>query len=131
MTILDKTSDLITRWLGSTASLIAHTIFFVGIFGLKFIGYSVTDIFLILTTAVSLEAIYLAVFIQRAVNKQGEALDRAVNKILQNTAENIEDPLDMVVDEIRKISRSSLKRLKKIEGVKGPRPNTPKTASGQ
>ena len=57
-------SRKITRWIGSPQSIIIHTIFFAGMLGLRIFGVSSSDVLLILTTVVSLEAIYLSIFIQ-------------------------------------------------------------------
>jgi len=99
----DRLSDSITEWMGSNASILIHTILFTGFFLLRFFGVSLDGILLALTTIVSLEAIYLAIFIQRSVNKQTVRLETAISKIELNVAENLEQPLDEVVGEIRKI----------------------------
>ena len=64
----------LTDWIGSTASVVVHTIFFVGIFALYVFGVNLEKILLLLTTAVSLEAIYLAIFIQMTVNRNTQSL---------------------------------------------------------
>jgi low affinity Fe/Cu permease len=97
----DRLSDKTAEWLGSTESILLHTILFIGIFALRISGTPLEEILLILTTAVSLEAIYLAIFIQRAVNKQTLKLESAIEKIINNVSENLEQPLDEVVGEIR------------------------------
>jgi uncharacterized membrane protein len=97
----DRLSDSVTDWLGSTTSILMHTIIFAGFFALVLFGVSGEEVLLILTTVVSLEAIYLAIFIQRSVNKQSLRLDYAVSKIVNNVCDNLEEPLDEVVGEIR------------------------------
>ena len=47
-------ADQLTQSVGTSKSLIVHTIFFIGIFSLLLLGVSLDDILLILTTAVSL-----------------------------------------------------------------------------
>lgn len=79
-----------TRWIGSPTSLVVHTIVFVGIFALEWIGVSSDRVMLILTTAVSLEAIYLAVFIQMSVNRQ-EARITEVSEDVEEISEEIEE----------------------------------------
>lgn len=88
----DKFSRKITYYVGSIASIIIHTTLFIGIFALRFFGVSISDILLILTTLVSLEAIYLSIFIQITVNKQGRRL--------KEVSEDVED-IQEVVDEIQ------------------------------
>ena len=63
-----------TNWIGSSASLIAHTVFFAGSFALRGLGVEMGEILLVLTTIVSLEAIYLAIFIQMTVNRSVKSL---------------------------------------------------------
>lgn len=82
----DQLSIKITNWLGTPTSLIIHTLGFVLIFGLYFLRVDLDDILLILTTLVSLEAIYLAIFIQMTVNRQ--------NKRLQEVEADVEDILE-------------------------------------
>lgn len=67
--IIDKYAGIITRWIGSVGSLIVHTFIFISAFCLYFFGVNMDDILLIITTIVSIEAIYLAIFIQLTVNK--------------------------------------------------------------
>lgn len=80
----------VTDWIGSPASLLAHSIFFVGIFALRLFGMSTNDILLILTTLVSLEAIYLAIFIQMTVNRQAKSLQE-VEEDIDEIQEDVED----------------------------------------
>jgi uncharacterized membrane protein len=79
-----------TRWIGSTGSLIFHTIMFIGSFLLYFLGLPFETILLVLTTIVSLEAIYLSIFIQMSVNRQDKRL-REVSKDVGEIQEDVED----------------------------------------
>lgn len=97
----DRISDSITEWMGSNTSILLHTLLFIGFFLLQLFGISFEEVLLALTTIVSLEAIYLAIFIQRSVNKQTVRLEAAISKIELNVTENLEQPLDEVVGEIR------------------------------
>jgi uncharacterized membrane protein len=87
---VEKLSIKITQWIGTPVSILVHTIFFIGIFSLNKFGYTTEEIFLILTTAVSLEAIYLAIFIQMSVNRQDARL-RMVRKDIKEISEDIEE----------------------------------------
>lgn len=96
---LEKTADKATRWIGSTTSLIVHSILFLGAFVLPFLGISLERVLLVLTTAVSLEAIYLAIFIQMSVNKNTKDIE-----IIQEDVEDIQEDVDEIqkdVDEIQ------------------------------
>ena len=88
---LEKASFKLTEWIGTPVSLILHTLLFVGIFALRFIGVTTDYILLGLTTAVSLEAIYLSIFIQMTVNRNTESLEEV--------EEDIEDIQEDVVEE--------------------------------
>lgn len=96
---LERISTGATRWIGSTNSLVAHTLFFIGIFALYYFGVDTDEILLILTTIVSLEAIYLAIFIQMTVNRQAESLAE-VEEDLEDIEEDIED-ISQDIDEIQ------------------------------
>ncbi len=104
---LEKTADLATRWIGSTSSLVVHTIFFIVAFILPAIDViSFQEMLLILTTIVSLEAIYLAIFIQMSVNKNSQDIEIIQEDVgeIQEDIEDIEEDIDEIqkdVDEIQ------------------------------
>ncbi|MDP3697172.1 MAG: hypothetical protein Q8R55_04035, partial [Candidatus Taylorbacteria bacterium] len=77
---------------GTTSSIVAHTILFIGVFLLPYAGVPLDDILLVLTTIVSLEAIYLAIFIQMSVNRN-----------LKNLQE-VEENIDEIQEDVREIS---------------------------
>jgi uncharacterized membrane protein len=87
---LEKSAMKATRWVGSTGSLVVHTLFFVFMFILYLFGVNIDFILLLLTTLVSLEAIYLAIFIQMSVNRQSERLQE-VSEDLEEIEEDLED----------------------------------------
>ena len=88
-----------TRWVGSISSVIVHTIFFIVCFVLGFLGVDWNFILLSLTTLVSLEAIYLAIFIQMSVNENTQSL-REVEVDIDEIQEDI-DEIQEDVDEIQ------------------------------
>lgn len=81
-----------TKWIGSRASVVAHTIFFMVMFCLAFLGVNVNTVLLVLTTVVSLEAIYLSIFIQMTVNQNTESL------------EDVEEDIEEIAEEVTEIS---------------------------
>lgn len=100
-------SHKITNWIGSTQSLILHSLFFIFIFGLAFFDrFSIDDVLLILTTAVSLEAIYLAIFIQITINEQAQSLEEVSDDIdeLQKDVEEISEDVDEIQKDVEEIS---------------------------
>lgn len=80
----------VTRGIGSVWSVIVHTLLFAGAFLLILLGINFDRVLLVLTTIVSLEAIYLSIFIQMSVNYQGRAL-ASVEKEIDEIAEDVED----------------------------------------
>ena len=87
---IDNITEIVTQWIGTTSSILVHTIFFIGMFSLIFFGWSLDQILLMLTTLVSLEAIYLALFIQMTVNKANESIED-VEESIEDVEESIED----------------------------------------
>ncbi len=96
-TIIEK----ITAWIGSVTSLIIHTAVFATSFLFAVFGViSWNFMLLVLTTIVSLEAIYLAIFIQMTVNRQARELAE-VSGDVEDIQEDIEE-ISHDVDEIQK-----------------------------
>ena len=92
-TPLNKAETLalsVTRGIGSIWSVAIHTLLFTGAFVLILLGVDFDRVLLVLTTIVSLEAIYLSIFIQMSVNYQGRAL-ASVEKEIDEIAEDVED----------------------------------------
>ncbi len=105
-------SKKITRWIGSPQSITAHTVFFIGIFVLRFFGFSSSDVLLILTTLVSLEAIYLSIFIQMTVNKHNEELVEVSEDIeeIQKDVEEIQEDVDEIQEDVEEIQEETHKK---------------------
>ncbi len=91
--------------IGSPFSIICHTLFFVAIFGLRLFGFTTDNILLILTTAVSLEAIYLSIFIQMTVNRNTKSLMEVEEDIdeIQEDVEGMEKDIDEIQEDIDEI----------------------------
>lgn len=79
-----------TKWVGSRMSVLIHTVFFAVIFSLPLFGFRLDSVLLILTTVVSLEAIYLSIFIQMTVNENTESLEE-VEEDIEGIAEEVEE----------------------------------------
>ncbi len=72
-------------------SILVHSVLFLGVFLVGVFGLAPWDmVLLVLTTVVSLEAIYLALFIQMTVNRNTMAL-REVEKDVDEIQEDIEE----------------------------------------
>lgn len=97
VTLVDK----LTRSIGSIPSLVLHTAAFILAFVLGIMHLADWDsVLLVLTTVVSLEAIYLAIFIQMSVNQNTESL-REVEVDVDEIQKDI-DAIEQDVDEIQK-----------------------------
>jgi septal ring factor EnvC (AmiA/AmiB activator) len=100
--------------IGSIPSLIAHTLVFAGFFLLSILGIVKWELMLlILTTALSLEAIYLAIFIQMTVNRNTQSLkevEKDIDEIqedvdeIQEDVEELGEDVDEIQEDIEEIS---------------------------
>ena len=105
-TMLDKMADSVISWIGSTSSLVFHTLLFITSFLLplfKIVEFE--EMLLVLTTIVSLEAIYLSIFIQMSVNKSNkhiEVIKEDVNEI-QEDIDEIQEDIDEIQEDIDEI----------------------------
>jgi cell division protein FtsL len=103
---LDRFAMKATQSVGSVPSLVFHTFFFVGIFSLQWLGFSIEQILLILTTLVSLEAIYLAIFIQMSVNRQAIGLSEVRQDIeeISEDVEEISEDIEDIQEDVKELS---------------------------
>ena len=100
LSTLEKIANGAMWWIGSIPSLIAHTIFFIISFALPILGIVDFDkMLLVLTTVVSLEAIYLAIFIQMSVNRSSENIED-----LKEDVEIIQEDIDEIQEDIEEIN---------------------------
>lgn len=99
--------ERITQGVGSPTSIVIHTIVFASFFGTVILGLIDLDtMLLLLTTIVSLEAIYLALFIQMTVNENTQSL-RGVEEDIEEIQEDVEElgeDLDEIQEDIEEIS---------------------------
>ncbi len=104
---LQRTALLITRLIGSPISVMLHTAIFIITFlpvPLHLISF---DLYLlILTTVVSLEAIYLALFNQLAINYANEGIE-AVGKDIEEIQEDVgelQEDVGEISEDVEEIS---------------------------
>lgn len=100
-------AEKFTTWLGSPISIAVHTLLFAAAFTLVGFGVPLDTVLLTLTTAVSLEAIYLALFIQMTVNRNTKSLadvEEDIEEIAEDMEEIAEDVegIEKDIDEIEK-----------------------------
>lgn len=132
MDSIERVAIRATRWIGSTSSLLVHTALFFFAFLFYFWGFDINTVLLVLTTIVSLEAIYLAIFIQMTVNRQGRRL-RAVARDVEEIQEDVEEIQEDVegiekdVDEIQKDVDEIQEDVEEIQEEDNEEDNTIKT----
>lgn len=116
---LEKLSMRATRSIGSVESLIVHTIVFITAFASVLFGISLERVLLVLTTILSLEAIYLAIFIQMSVNQNTLQLlevERDIEEISEDLEEISED-IEGIEKDIEEISEDLEEISDDIEGI--------------
>lgn len=103
----------ITKWIGSIWSIVIHTLVFLFFISLIVAGYDANKVMLVLTTLVSLEAIYLSLFIQMTVNKHSEDIAEISEDVediqedideMQEDVEDIQEDIDEMQEDIEEIS---------------------------
>lgn len=97
---IEKLAMRATRWVGSIQSIVVHSLLFIGTFLSILFGAKTDTVLLVLTTIVSLEAIYLSIFIQMSVNRSERRL-RVVSRDVAEISEDVEG-IEKDIDEIQK-----------------------------
>ena len=103
LTPIEKRAESVTKWIGSTQSITVHTILFTTAFLLViFSVVSFDRMLLALTTVVSLEAIYLAIFIQMTINRQAEVIAEVESDIddIQEDLDEIGGEMDEIIEDL-------------------------------
>lgn len=123
---VENLSFKLTRSIGTPTSVIVHSLLFIGIFSLHWFGFPTSDILLILTTAVSLEAIYLSIFIQMSINRTTENLEEVSEDVeeiakdvdeLQEDVEGIEGNVQEIAKDVEDIDRDVDEIAKDIDEI--------------
>ena len=107
---LQNTALAVTRWVGSVQSILIHTLAFTMSFGLVWSGIVSFDrMLLVLTTLVSLEAIYLAIFIQMTINVQQQSLEEVEQNIdeIQEDIDEIQEDVEEMQEDVEEISEDT------------------------
>ena len=125
-----ETALTVTRWVGSPQSILVHTGIFVGCFLSVYLHFiSLDRMLLVLTTIVSLEAIYLSIFIQISLNSANEVIGEveqdidAIQKNVDEIQEDVEgiekdvDELQEDVEEMTEEERSETNEQNKLNDI--------------
>lgn len=104
--VVEKFALKATAWIGSTESLLFHSALFLMFLVLIVLGVKANSVMLVLTTIVSLEAIYLAIFIQMSVNNQTSRLDEVSEDIeeIQEDIEEISEDIEGIEKEVDELA---------------------------
>ncbi len=118
-TDLEQFSIKATRWVGSTQSLSVHTVLFSLAFILVVFGIPFDKVLLVLTTIVSLEAIYLSIFIQMSVNRTTRRLHAVSKDIeeIQADVEEISEDVGEIQKDVEEISEDVDEIQKDVEEI--------------
>jgi len=97
--VLEKGAANITKWVGSTASVVLHTLLFITAFAIPYVGLMTFErMLLVLTTIVSLEAIYLSIFIQMSINMNNQNIE-----IIQEDIEELGEDIEEISEDIEEL----------------------------
>ncbi len=104
---LEQTAVAATRWIGSTKSLLVHTALFLAAFIIPLFGVPFDRVLLVLTTLLSLEAIYLAIFIQMSVNKNSADIQEIQDDVedIQENIEEIQEDVEEIGEDVEEIQK--------------------------
>lgn len=117
---LENLGMYVTEWVGTTRSILVHTLLFAAAFVFVYLGVRVDTVLLVLTTAVSLEAIYLAIFIQMTVNRNTKSLEEVEEDIeeiqedvkeLETGVEEISEDVEEITEDIDKIQEKDIQDI--------------------
>lgn len=103
---LEQFAFSVTRFVGSIESIIVHSMIFLASFLAVWFGFVSFDrMLLVLTTIVSLEAIYLSIFIQMTINYQAEDIDEIQEDIdeIQEDVDEIQEDVDEIQEDVDEI----------------------------
>lgn len=109
---LEDLAIRVTELIGTPLSIIIHTALFVISFLFVLVGVEFNTVLLVLTTIVSLEAIYLSLFIQLSVNKNTASLEEVEEDIgeIAEDVEGLEGDVEGLEGNIKKM-RENMKEL--------------------
>jgi uncharacterized membrane protein len=101
----------LTKAIGTPQSIVIHTLLFISPFFFYLLGVALDTIMLVLTTIVSLEAIYLSLFIQMSVNRQAESLEDFGEDLedIQEDVKGLEEEVDEISEDLEDIQEEDKK----------------------
>jgi uncharacterized protein YoxC len=115
-----KAALAVTRAIGSPASIIIHTILFIASFAAADAGYITFDrMLLVLTTIVSLEAIYLSIFIQMTINYTTESIEEVEKDIdeIQEDIDEMQEDVEEIAEDVDEIQEDVDELQEDVEDI--------------
>jgi uncharacterized protein YoxC len=112
--------DAFITWIGSIPSLIFHSILFTAFLILTLVGpFSRDLVLLVWNTIVSLEAIYLAIFIQFSVNRNTKSLREVEVDIdeIQEDVEELGEDMDEIQEDIEEMTEDVEEIQKDVDDI--------------
>lgn len=122
----DYASQRAVKWVGSLPSLIFHTVAFIVSFSLYFFGVALETILLVVTTIVSLEAIYLSIFVQMTLNRHSTELEDIQEDVediqedvgdIQEDVGGIQEDVDEIAKDVDEIQEDVDEIAKDVEDI--------------
>jgi uncharacterized membrane protein len=105
--------EVVTGYIGSMHSIYIHSFLFILFLTLPlFTELSYDYTLLVLTTIVSLEAIYLALFIQISVNRQSKDIEE-----IQEDVEDISEDIEEISEDVEELSEDVEEVSKDVEEI--------------
>jgi len=104
---IERGAVQITEWLGTPISIGIHTCVFTLAFLSYFLGVNFNTVLLVMTTFLSIEAIYLSLFIQLSVNVTKESL------------EDVEEDIEDIQEDVEGLEGTSREMMEDVEGLEG------------
>jgi hypothetical protein len=101
LSVIERLAIDVPKWMGTPLSLVIHTVMFAGILALSLVGFDFRSVNIVLTTWLSIEAIYLAIFIQMTVNRHTTSLEDLEEEV-EDISEDIEDIQEDEKEDIRR-----------------------------
>ena len=117
---VEKFALSVTRGIGSPTSIIIHTSLFILCFVAAASGVIGWDkMLLVLTTIVSLEAIYLSIFIQMTINYTTEAIEEVGEDVeeMQEDIGEIQEDVDEIQEDIEEVQEDVDELQEDVEDI--------------
>lgn len=104
---VEKLAVTVTEWLGTPISIAVHTAVFILAFLSYFLGVQFEIVLLVMTTFLSIEAIYLSLFIQLSVN------------VTKQSIEGVEEDLGEIQEDVQGLEGGFGEIQEDFEGLEG------------